>query len=117
MNTSVYIIQRVLEYGDDVFISEAISVSETYEKALEMVKSMPDQDIAEYEIYEYEMNRIYRLEDKDSNSEIDDSRIETWEQLEEALEGLVERGIVETLIGADGEFYYKLSEGVNGIDR
>ena len=112
MDKSVYIIQRVLEYGDQVFISEVVCVTEDYEKAAKIVEKMPDQTLAKYEIYEYKMNETYFVDGL-----MGEGHIDSWEELEEALEGLIQKGVVETLIGEDGEFYYKLSEGVNGIDR
>ena len=93
---TVYVLELVRSIDDGVFSMEAIGLYSSEEKAIEAITSLPDEtDDYVYNIEEFEL-------DADPRNFLDG--------LADDLKQLMDLGVVDQLVGEDGEFYYTVTE-------
>jgi hypothetical protein len=90
----VYILHKI-EYNKDDYLIEVIGVYSSEELAESKVDELQETETLSYFIQEIEM---------------DAPPILTEEEVEDALQGLMDMGVVDQLIGEDGNFYYTIIE-------
>lgn len=97
---TVYILQMIkatnLDKNGPFFTVEAVGVYSSEETALEAIKELPlETDNCVYDIQDFEL---------------DASAKDFMEELETDLKNMMDMGVVDQLVGEDGQFYYELTD-------
>lgn len=93
---TVYVLELIRSIDDGVFSMEAIGLYSSKLKATEAIASLPD------ETDDY----VYNIEE----FEIDANPRNFLDGLADDLKQLMDLGVVDQLVGEDGEFYYTITE-------
>ena len=93
---TVYVLELVRSIDDGVFSMEAIGLYSSEKKAIEAITSLPDETD----------NYVYNIEE----FELDANPRNFLDGLADDLKQLMDLGVVDQLVGEDGEFYYTITE-------
>ena len=93
---TVYVLELIRSIDDGVFSMEAIGLYSSEKKAIEAITSLPDETD----------NYVYNIEE----FELDANPRNFLDGLADDLKQLMDLGVVDQLVGEDGEFYYTVTE-------
>tara|TARA_R100000808_G_C2100681_1_gene117845 strand:+ start:582 stop:923 length:342 start_codon:yes stop_codon:yes gene_type:complete len=100
---TVYVLELVRNVANDEFSMETIGLYSSEEKAIEAITSLPDEtDDYVYNIEEFELDANPR---------------DFLGDLSADLKELMDLGVVDQLVGEDGEFYYTITEAGKEIAK
>jgi hypothetical protein len=97
---TVYILQIIkadrVKYDGPFFTLETVGVYSSEEIALEAIKELPiETDDCVYDIQDFEL---------------DASAKDFMDEIQSDLKNMMDMGVVDQLIGEDGQFYYELTD-------